>query len=133
MQRELLCGLALLLLAGCASNPGNLPKTSATDKRDEAARVHVELGQRYLQQGKLDIALEKLQRALQFNPNYADAHTVIALLYERIGDPKSAEEHYRRAVELQPKAGAANNNYGQILCSAGRLDWSAPEGCGRGD
>ena len=122
MQRELLCGLALLLLAGCASNPGNLPKTSATDKRDEAARVHVELGQRYLQQGKLDIALEKLQRALQFNPNYADAHTVIALLYERIGDPKSAEEHYRRAVELQPKAGAANNNYGQILCSAGRLD-----------
>jgi type IV pilus assembly protein PilF len=99
-----------------------MPKTADTEKRDDAARVHVELGQRYLQQGRLEMALEKLQKALQINPNYADAHTVIGLLYERIGDPKSAEEHYRRAVELQPKAGAANNNYGQILCSAGRLD-----------
>jgi type IV pilus assembly protein PilF len=113
-----------LALAGCATGGGNrqMPKTADTEKRDDAARVHVELGQRYLQQGRLEMALEKLQKALQINPNYADAHTVIGLLYERIGDPKSAEEHYRRAVELQPKAGAANNNYGQILCSAGRLD-----------
>lgn len=111
-------------LGGCATGGGgaDMPKTSASDKRDEAARVHVELGQRYLQQGKLEVAMEKLQKALQINPNYADAHTVIALLYERIGDPKNAEDHYRRAVELQPKAGAANNNYGQILCSAGKLD-----------
>lgn len=113
-----------LALGGCATTGGDsqMPKTSAVDSRDEAARVHVELGQRYMQQGKLDISMEKLQKALQLNPNYADAHTVIGLLYERIGDPKSAEDHYRRAVELQPKAGAANNNYGQILCSAGRLD-----------
>jgi type IV pilus assembly protein PilF len=31
-------------------------------------------------------------------------------------------DHYRRAVEIQPKLGAPNNNYAQILCSAGRLD-----------
>jgi type IV pilus assembly protein PilF len=114
----------VLALSGCATGGGEsqMPKSSGPQKRDEAARVHVELGQRYLQQGKLDIAMEKLQKALEINPNYPDAHTVIGLLYERIGDPKNAEDHYRRAVELQPKSGAANNNYGQILCSSGKLD-----------
>ncbi len=113
-----------LALGGCATSGGNsqMRESTGTEKRDEAARVHVELGQRYLQQGKLEMAMEKLQKALQINPNYTDAHTVIGLMYERIGDPKNAEDHYRRAVELQPKAGATNNNYGQILCSAGKLD-----------
>jgi len=114
----------LLLLSSCASGGGgsNLQKTPASEERDSAARVNTELGMRYMEQGKLDVAMEKLQKALATSPNYADAHTVIALLYERIGDPKNAMDHYRRAVEIQPKLGAPNNNYAQILCNAGRLE-----------
>jgi type IV pilus assembly protein PilF len=120
MRRSAL--LALSLMLGACATGGNAPAKNQGDDRDDAARVNVELGQRYMQQGKLDFAMEKLQRALQINNNYPDAHTVIAVLYERIGDNKNAEEHYRRAVELQPKLGAPNNNYGQMLCSLGRLD-----------
>jgi len=93
---------------------------SKENKAEDAARVRVELGRRYMQQGKLDIAMENLQKALQYDPNFVDAHTVIAVLYERIGNVALAEQHYARAAELAPKSGDACNNYGQFLCSEGK-------------
>jgi type IV pilus assembly protein PilF len=63
-----------------------LPQTSKADQALEAARVHTELGQRYMANGDLQTALEKLTLALKFDPNYAPAHTVIAVLYERINN-----------------------------------------------
>lgn len=120
----LLCGI----VAACAIPGGGGPGTkhvgqeSKADKREDAARVRVELGQRYMEQGKLELALENLQKALDYDTNYVDAHTVIAVLYERLGKLKDAGEHYARAAELAPKSGPANNNYGQFLCASGRYD-----------
>ncbi len=117
----LVLSLALGALAGCQSGPAtSVKKDSAATQRDDAARVHTELGQKYMQQGKLEIALEKLNKALEFNPDYADAHTVIAVLYESINDRPKAEEHYRRAAQIRPKAGSENNNYGRFLCTEGK-------------
>jgi type IV pilus assembly protein PilF len=121
LRRTLAVGCAGALLAACMAAGGSRGVAeSKQDKREEAARVRVELGQRYMQRGKLDLALENLQKALQYDPNYVDAHTVIAVLYERIGNVGAAEQHYARAVELAPKSGDANNNYGQFLCAAGK-------------
>ena len=86
--------------------------------------MHTELGQKYMQQGNLKVALDDLNKALSYDPDYVDAHTVLGLLYERIGDPKQAEEHYRRAAQLRPKSGNELNNYGTFLCRAGRYDES---------
>jgi len=117
----ILLSVALGVLAGCQSGPvSTVRKEDAATQRDDAARVHTELGQKYLQQGKLELALEKLNKALDFNPNYVDAHTVIAVLYESINDLPKAEEHYRRAAELKQKGGSENNNYGRFLCTQGR-------------
>src|SRR6186713_3301458 len=106
MRREwaltLLLSIALGALAGCQSGPGSsVKKDDPATQRNDAARVHTELGQKYLQQGKLELALEKLSKALEFNPEYVDAHTVIAVLYENINDLPKAEEHYRRAAQLK--------------------------------
>ena len=124
------CAAASLLLAACGSSneirhmsdskTSNVSESKA-DKKEDAARVRVQLGQQYMQQGKLEYAMENLQKALEYDPNYVDAHTVIAVLYERIGNPKAAEEHYARAAQLAPKSGDANNNYGQFLCAAGKF------------
>jgi type IV pilus assembly protein PilF len=112
---------SLALLAGCASGGvGSVKNEDAATQREDAARVHTELGQKYMQQGKLELALEKLTKALTFDPNYVNAHTVIAVLYENIGEPAKAEEHYRRAAELKPKGGSELNNYGTFLCKLGR-------------
>lgn len=126
LDRVLILGL-LLPLAGCVtthtdSNPigKNLPQTSKSDQAMEAARIHTELGQRYLASGDLQTALAKLTTALQFDPNYAPAHTVIAVVYERINQLPEAEVHYRKAVALEPIKGDPNNNLGLFLCSTGR-------------
>jgi type IV pilus assembly protein PilF len=114
-------------LAACTAGGGgnNIKKESAASEKAEAARVHTELGQKYMQQGNLKIALEDLNKALTYDPDYADAHTVLALLYERIGDAKQAEEHYRRAALIRPKGGNELNNYGAFLCKIGRYDEAA--------
>ena len=128
LERALLAialAVSVAILAGCATTPApsnGVKKEDAATKREEAARIHTELGQRYLSQGKLEIALDKLNMALTFDKNYVDAHTVIALLYERIGNFPKAEEHYKRAVELKPNGGNELNNYGAFLCRLGRYD-----------
>jgi type IV pilus assembly protein PilF len=99
-----------------ANNPEN-PKT-------KAAALYTEMGQKYMAQGKLEVALENLNKALKADPRHADAHTVIAFLYERIGDDSKAEEHYRRAAQIRPKSGNENNNYGTFLCGRGRYSES---------
>ncbi|HEX7112942.1 MAG TPA: type IV pilus biogenesis/stability protein PilW [Mizugakiibacter sp.] len=125
MRLEKLIAIALLaaLLAAC-STPGGLSRSSAADKREDAAQIHTQLGQSYLEQGDLKTALDKLTKALQFDPNYAPAHTVIAVVYERIGQNDQAEQHYRRAVELEPKKGIPNNNLGAFLCRDGKVEES---------
>lgn len=111
----------ILTLAGCAA-PGNNTKLTdnAADDKLQAAKVHTELAQRYMQQGHLKAALQKLQLALKFDDDYAPAHTVLGVLYERIGDIPNAEAQKRRAVELEPKDGDTNNNYAVFLCQEGK-------------
>ena len=131
-DRALVVVLALAV-GGCVtthSDSGalakNLPQTSKAGQATEAARIHTELGQRYMANGDLETALEKLNRALKFDPGYAPAHTVIAVLYSRINQPANAEMHYRKAVALEPAKGDWNNNLGQFLCSTGRAAEAAP-------
>ena len=59
----------------------------------------------------------KLNKALEFDPNYVPAHTVLAVVYERINDLPNAELHYRKAQALAPAKGDTNNNLGLFLCS----------------
>ena len=128
LDRTLLAVLLLALLTGCATGGGSsrpMAESNPENPKTKAAALYTDLGQKYMAQGKLEIALENLKKALAADANHADAHTVVALLYERIGDNAKAEEHYRRAAELMPKAGGENNNYGAFLCKMGRYDDSA--------
>ncbi|MGD9583728.1 MAG: type IV pilus biogenesis/stability protein PilW [Lysobacterales bacterium] len=135
----LLLGAAL---AGCASSgdgPNYIPESKATSNKQidrnlrgagktksEAAALNVQLGQSYLSRGQLDLAMQKLQKAVALDPKSSDAHTVIAVLYEQIGNRSKAEEHYRMAYRLAPESGDTNNNLGRYLCNAGKLDESDP-------
>jgi type IV pilus assembly protein PilF len=104
-----------------------IPRTSSADKKAEGARIHTELAQQYMQNGDLQDAMVKLNKALQFDPNYVPAHTVMAVLDERINDLPNAELHYRKAVALAPDKGDTNNNLGWFLCSkAGKAAEAMP-------
>lgn len=121
LERLAIVGLVVaLLLSACGGSTSIRPGAPASP-RTEAARVHTELGQTYMAQGQLRLALEKLEKALAYDPTYVDAHTVVAVLYETINDQKKAGEHYRRAAQLKPRSGAEQNNYGTWLCSVGEF------------
>jgi tetratricopeptide (TPR) repeat protein len=61
-----------------------------------------QLGDVYLQQGRLDDALARQQAALQLDPKLALAHYGLARVYERRGDHASARRHFERYVALEP-------------------------------
>jgi type IV pilus assembly protein PilF len=119
-DRLLIAMFMLLALSGCVTT-GSSPLRNTSNDAEEAARIHTELGQQYMQRGDLRTALQKLQMALQFDPDYVPAHTVLGVLYERIGDTANAEMHKRRAVELKPKDGAVNNNLAVFLCQQNKI------------
>jgi type IV pilus assembly protein PilF len=107
-----LIGLSVLLLA-C---------TSAREKEDQfrIADVNVRLGVGYLKQGRLEDALAKFQKTLDAMPDYPEAHSSIALVYERLEQNDKATEHFERALELNPDDGSTHNNYAVFLCRTGK-------------
>jgi type IV pilus assembly protein PilF len=113
-------GASLTACVTTGNHEGPTPRAARNDNAREGARVHTELAQSYMQNGNLQDAMIKLNKALQFDPNYVPAHTVMAVLEERINNPAEAEKHYRKAVELDPSKGDANNNLGAFLCKTGR-------------
>lgn len=110
------CCLGLLLLsAACATTDQN----AAGDSR-RAAETNTALGRQYMERGDYEIALDKLKRAVAYDKSYAPAHTMLAILYETIGETKLAGEEYRKALQYDAKDGDVNNNYGAYLCGVDR-------------
>ena len=116
MRIDKLAALLLLLglLQACVAVDGQ--KT----QNQKASAVNVQLGIGYLQQNKLELASEKLEKAVRQDPNSAAAHNAYAILQDRLQQLDKAEYHYRRATELDPKDSQAANNYGAFLCRNGR-------------
>lgn len=128
---------ATTALAGCSAGkntsnfsqgPGASSEQSRSASRreekpdyEESAKLNVSLGQAYLGKGQLELAMEKLKKAVLLNPKSNDAHTLLGVLYEQINKDKLAEEHYVRALKLTPESGASNNNLGRFLCARQRF------------
>ena len=102
-----------LLQACVAVNPG-------PTKDEKASDVNTELGLGYYQQNNLELANEKLLKALRQNPDSVKANYVYAVLQDRLDQKELAEHHYRKATKLDPKNSEAANNLGAFLCRNGR-------------
>lgn len=113
--------VALLLTAGCAS------KAERNQDQERARKLidtNIQLAAGYLQQGQMDAAKEKLDKALELSPDDPQANNVMALLQWRMRDYDAAERYFRRA--LDSRAGSINpdvqHNYGAFLCDRSRVD-----------
>jgi len=128
-------GLCLMLtshLIGCKSSGGTVvedgEETNVRTQQsgDPLAETHVRLGIGYMQKGNHELALRKFRKALAIDDNIANGHFAIALLYERLNRPKTAEQHYIRALEINPQYSEAQNAYGVYLCRDGRYAEAEP-------
>jgi type IV pilus assembly protein PilF len=105
---------SLLLLQACVT------VDEQYSKNEKASKINVELGIGYLQQNNLDLASEKLLKALRQDPNSAPAHNAYAILQDRLKQLDLAEYHYKKAVSLDSRDSQSSNNYGAFLCRNGR-------------
>ncbi len=111
------------LLMGCAGQPATDSVTAAPQPKsvDKLAEVQTRLGIGYMSTGQLELAHNRLSRALELDPNYSTAHNAMGALQERLGNNEQAEVHYKRAVGLNRNDSAAQTNYGSFLCRTGRV------------
>ncbi len=93
-------------------------KTEADPRK--RAEVRTELASTYYRDGRLAVALEEAQRAVQVDSRYAPAHGLLGLIYMEVGDRREAEASFGRALRLEPDNSDILNNYGWFLCQTGR-------------
>ncbi|HEV2612349.1 MAG TPA: type IV pilus biogenesis/stability protein PilW, partial [Noviherbaspirillum sp.] len=115
---------ATALLAGCASGPMELNeelKTSSDQSEDQKrARIRLQLAIGYYEQRQMNVALDEIKRALQADPNLADAYSVRGLIYMDMGENRLAEDNFLQSIKLAPSNPDLTNNYGWFLCQTGR-------------
>ena len=105
-----------IVLSACA--PNKVTRSDSDSKFRTAAESNTALGLEYMNRGQYEVALGKLKKAVREDPGYAPAHTVMAVLYEQIGEGKLAGRHYHKAYEADPEDGDVNNNLGVFLCKS---------------
>jgi TolB-like protein/Tfp pilus assembly protein PilF/DNA-binding winged helix-turn-helix (wHTH) protein len=62
------------------------------------------------------------RKALELDPNIAEAHGQLAFVYMERWQWRDAEAEYRRALELNPNDAAAYSGFGDWLMKQGRMD-----------
>lgn len=101
-------------LVACSANTAR-----PTPKKGQAADYNARLGAEYTRSGRLELANEKLQKALQQNPRSTEANHYYALLQQKLGETEKADQYFRTAIQLSPKDPQLLNNYGSHLCKNG--------------
>lgn len=118
MSRVLLAAvLAAAALAGCVTSGGEREVNNSA-----ASATNVQLGVAYMNQGDMERAKEKLERAEQQDPKSPEAQFALAELYSRLERPQDADRRYRNAIALAPDKLEIVNGYAAFLCSTGEVD-----------
>lgn len=113
----------IILLIGLTACSSNASKPSP-DKA-QASSYNARLGAEYTRKGRLNLANEKLLKALEQDPGSADANHYYALLQQKLGLNQKADIHFRKAIALTPKNPSLLNNYGSYLCQNGQYQSAA--------
>lgn len=115
LRRFLFVAIMTLAMAGCSWFSGN-------ELAEKPSEVYLQLGVRYMELDKLELARENLLKALDKDPANARAHSALAFLNEKINHFDDARLHYENALGLAPDDTGIQNNYGRFLCERRQFD-----------
>ncbi|QRK07560.1 social motility TPR repeat lipoprotein Tgl [Archangium violaceum] len=107
--------LLALVLMGCKHVP--------SEKERQGAEIHYELGLQAQQAGHVQEAYKEMQKSLELDPDYPEAHNAIAiLLHMAFNRPEQAISHYKKALELRPNFSEVKTNLANVYLSQSRYD-----------
>jgi len=73
--------------------------------KKQEALLHYNLGVAYTKEKNYDMAIDEYESVLSLNPQDADTHYNLAILYDEVRkNSKKAIEHYQKYLELKPDA-----------------------------
>lgn len=119
----------LMLISGCATQGtvGDTTGNLGVERRYSPAKIYVEMGIAYMREGQDAVALKKLRTALEVDDKNPEAHNVIAILYERLGESGRAATHYDTAAKLDPRDPFIRNARGSFFCKQNLYDQADDE------
>ncbi|WP_456406211.1 type IV pilus biogenesis/stability protein PilW [Thiolapillus sp.] len=132
MKQLLLALLLPLFLNACVTgmtkgeedpNTGNLGKEH---DYESPADTYIQLAQAYMKRGNYSTALSKAKKAVQKDPRNGNAHLILALIYDALGENGSANAAYQRSLEVDGKNPYALNAYGSYLCKLNEFQRALP-------
>lgn len=126
-----LVGTAVVGMQGCASNAtgmgANADMVTDSDEPEgrKRARLRLELAVAYFDKGQTTDALDHLKQSIAADPTLFEAYNLRGLIYMRLNDMSLADDSFRRALSINPKAASVQHNYGWMLCQQARYSEAA--------
>ena len=117
-------------LTACSTSVSKLDSLTQAepDSVRQRAMRRLSLASAYYEQNQNDVAQQEVRAALQIDPNYADAYSLLGLIHQRAKAPALAQQSFEQALQLasQPpvranELAAIQHNYGWFLCEQNRF------------
>jgi len=90
-------------------------------KNPHNGRALMLYGLTQMEQGRYAIARDYFERALRYTPEYPTLEINLGVVYDAMGQPAIAEQHFVRAIALAPQDDQTHFFYGRWLYTNGRL------------
>jgi Tfp pilus assembly protein PilF len=94
-----------------APNQDNTPATQIVDQHS-AAKEAYDYGMQFAMKNDADQALTYIERAIQLDPQFADAYVQMGVIEGYKGQCEAAIQQFNRALELNPRLARAYSNRG---------------------
>ncbi len=95
---------------------------SAVQHEPANPKVHFNLGNAYMDEGKFALAEDEWNTTLELEANYPQAHVNLGALYQKRGDLHAAESHYQAALDAEPDYGVAQFNLATLYEEFGKRE-----------
>lgn len=114
-RAKVLVAMAIIsILHGCiSSTTTNAPRRTESD---DASAQNYQLGAQYFRNGSYELARDRLERAIDFNPKNSRAISMLALTHVQLGNTRLAIEAFDRAVKVAPDNHDVRNAFAVFLC-----------------
>jgi type IV pilus assembly protein PilF len=103
--------------------------TPEPDVQRQRAQRRLALASAYFEENQTEAALQEARAALQIDPAFAQAFSLIGLIHQRANAPDLAQQSFEQALRLASQTPATpadlaqvQHNYGWFLCQQNRWD-----------
>ena len=98
---------------------------NTTEIADLKVQSHYNLGLAYYHRGRIEKAIAAYQKAIELEPNFADAYGGLGVIYWRTGNLDDAIRHCQKAIKIAPENIEFHQNLTRIYWQKGRYDAAA--------